>query len=247
MRTALRPRFLALLAAALLLASAFAWLGDWQLGRARDEATQRAVEQALSAPVAELTDVLAPAQPLTGDVVRRRVSVAGRLDPDAALRVPDRQLDGVDGAWLLAPLAVDGTDGTLPVVLGWLPEDAEPPPVPAGGVELVGRLEQSEPPAGVDPEDVTRTLEVPAVSSADLVNLWEPPLYTAYLVVTDPAPDPPLHLVPPSEPTSGFALQNLSYALQWWLFAAFAVYLWWRVVRDASAQQADGVQREWTA
>jgi hypothetical protein len=26
--------------------------------------------------------------------------------------------------------------------------------------------------------------------------------------------------------------RNLAYAVQWWLFAAFGVFMWWRVVRD---------------
>ena len=42
LRTALRPRWLALLALALALASVFAWLGTWQLDRARSEAGSRA-------------------------------------------------------------------------------------------------------------------------------------------------------------------------------------------------------------
>jgi cytochrome oxidase assembly protein ShyY1 len=39
-------------------------------------------------------------------------------------------------------------------------------------------------------------------------------------------------LVPPSTGAGGLALQNLSYALQWWLFSAFGIFFWWRVVRD---------------
>ncbi|MDT4936595.1 MAG: hypothetical protein QOG80_266 [Pseudonocardiales bacterium] len=31
----------------------------------------------------------------------------------------------------------------------------------------------------------------------------------------------------------GFSLQNFGYALQWWLFSAFALGMWVRVVRDA--------------
>ena len=234
LRTALRPRFVALLALALLLASAFAWLGDWQLSRARDEASREVREQSAARPVAPIADVLAPAEPVTGDDVRRLVTVRGRLDGGRALTVPGRELDGEPGAWVLAPLVVDGTGGTLPVVLGWVPEDVRPPPVDSGPVELTGRLEQSEPPVGGQTPDVK---QVPAVSSVDLVNVWEPPLYTAYLAVTDPPA--PLRPLPESEPPSGFALQNLSYALQWWAFAGFAVFFWWRIVRDAHDREQD--------
>lgn len=227
----MRPRWLALLALALVLASGFAWLGDWQLQRSRDEAAREVAQDAEDAPVTALDDVLAPATAVTGDVVGRRVEATGVLG--ASLPTTARDLEGEPGAWLVAPLLVDG-DGTLPVVLGWLPEGEQPPAVPAGTVTLTGRLEQSEAPTGAAPGD---TLE--AVSSADLVNVWEPPLYTAYLVVADPPA--PLREVPPAGAPSGFALQNLSYALQWWLFAAFAVFFWWRVVRDAHARDQEPV------
>jgi surfeit locus 1 family protein len=239
LRTALRPRFVALLALALLLASVFAWLGDWQLSRARDEASREVREQAAAQPVTPLADVLAPAEPVTGEDVRRLVSARGRLDGDRVLTVPGRELHGEPGAWVLAPLVVEGTGGTLPVVLGWLPDGARPPDVETGPVELTGRLEQSEAPVGGQTPDVE---QVPAVSSADLVNVWEPPLYTVYLAVTDPPGS--LRPVPESEPPSGFALQNLSYALQWWAFAGFAVFFWWRIVRDAHER---GQERQDTA
>lgn len=242
LRTALRPRFVALLALALLLASGFAWLGDWQLGRAQDEASREVREQAAAQPVTPLPEVLAPAEPVTGDDVRRLVSVRGTLDPDAVLTVPGRELDGEPGSWVLVPVVVAGTGGTLPVVLGWLGEGHRPPALEGGRVELTGRLEQSEPPVGGQTPDVE---QVPAVSSADLVNVWEPPLYTAYLVVT--GPPAPLRALPETAPSSGFALQNLSYALQWWAFAGFAVFFWWRVVRDAHererAERGDGADR----
>ena len=41
------------------------------------------------------------------------------------------------------------------------------------------------------------------------------------------------------------ALRNLLYGVEWWLFAALAVFLWWRWTRDemtaARARADDGV------
>ncbi|UER53659.1 SURF1 family protein [Kineosporiaceae bacterium SCSIO 59966] len=238
LRTATRPHFIALLGVALAAATLFAYLGDWQLGRARDEAAREVREQTAGRGVVPLEDVLAPAEPLEGSDVRQLVRVTGVLDPDAAVRVPDRELDGRPGSWLVAPLAVDRPDetdgGTLAVVLGWLPDGARPLDVPAGRVTLEGRLEQSEPPVGGAGPG---TRELPTVASADLVNVWDPPLYTAYLALTDT--EPPLEPVPTVEPADGLALQNLSYALQWWLFAGFAVFFWWRLVRDAHERELE--------
>jgi DNA-binding transcriptional regulator of glucitol operon len=36
-----------------------------------------------------------------------------------------------------------------------------------------------------------------------------------------------------------FNLQNFGYTVQWWLFAAFGLFLWWRVVRDAARRRHD--------
>jgi DNA-binding transcriptional regulator of glucitol operon len=41
--------------------------------------------------------------------------------------------------------------------------------------------------------------------------------------------------------SKGFDLQNFGYSIQWWLFSAFALFLWWRVVRDAARRRAAAV------
>jgi surfeit locus 1 family protein len=37
---------------------------------------------------------------------------------------------------------------------------------------------------------------------------------------------------PPALVGSGLSWRNAAYALQWWVFALFAAYMWWRMVRD---------------
>jgi|tagenome__1003787_1003787.scaffolds.fasta_scaffold20959808_2 DNA-binding transcriptional regulator of glucitol operon len=39
-----------------------------------------------------------------------------------------------------------------------------------------------------------------------------------------------------------FNLQNFGYTIQWWLFAAFGLFLWWRVVRDAARRASSAAQ-----
>jgi DNA-binding transcriptional regulator of glucitol operon len=36
-----------------------------------------------------------------------------------------------------------------------------------------------------------------------------------------------------------FSLQNFGYAIQWWLFSGFALFFWWRVLRDSAQRRAD--------
>ncbi len=46
-----------------------------------------------------------------------------------------------------------------------------------------------------------------------------------------------------------FSLQNFGYAIQWWLFSLFAVFFWYRILRDQAnqneaPQQAEGGEEE---
>ena len=222
LRTALRPWSLGLLVLALAFATAFAALGDWQLGRSRSQAGPTPTEQ-----VVPLAEVLAPSSTFTGSANGQRVTATGTYRPQDQLLVVDRPLDGRPGAWLVTALAVEADGGTalLPVLRGWLPEGAEPPPAPSGPVELTGRLQPGEPPRGYAPGQDLR-----ALSSADLVNAWDLPLYTGYLALEE-APAP-LSVVPTQAPEREVNLRNVSYALQWWLFAAFAVLVWAHLVRQ---------------
>lgn len=235
LRTALRPKWLALLALALALASAFAWLGSWQLDRSRWEAADRELRQQAAANPVPLRDVLAPQQALTGEAGRATVLVDGDLAADETRLSPRRELDGRTGSWVVVPVEVGGA--RLPVVLGWQPGDRLPD-LADGPVRLSGTLRSPEAPSGVAAEGA----ELETVSTADLVNLWGGPLYSTYLVASpEDATAAGLEPVPAQDRTgAGFALQNLSYALQWWVFAAFAVFLWWRVVRDDHLDRASG-------
>lgn len=38
-----------------------------------------------------------------------------------------------------------------------------------------------------------------------------------------------------------FNIQNFGYTIQWWLFSAFAVFFWWRIVRDAAQRRSQAV------
>jgi cytochrome oxidase assembly protein ShyY1 len=234
LRFALQPRWIALLLLALVLASVCAWLGSWQLDRSRRDERPTAQPR-----VVELTDVARPQQTLEGAVLMDKVRVRGTFRADEQMQVVGRDLDGRPGYWVLTPLTVDdGTHAaaaTLPVVRGWVPQGDKAPEPPSGTVELVGLMQGSELPP--DPDPALAADQVTAVSAADLVNRWGSPIYAGYLVVTDDV-GAPLHAVPVSDPRQGgFHLLNFSYALQWWVFAGFAVFLWWRLLRDSYREQ----------
>ena len=240
LRTALRPRWLALLVVVLVAASAMALLGQWQLNRAREhrrvpaEQAERARERATPVPIGQ---VVAPRQTFPRDGVNTRVQATGSWDPAHRLLVTGRDVNGRTGFWVLVPLRL--ADGSaVPVVRGWVASASDPAAVgPVGdGVQVIGLLQPSEPSAERDPGQASGLPadQVNRVSATELVKLWPYPLITGFVVqqsqtpATGPAPVP----VPPPAVDPGLDLQNLSYAVQWWLFAGLGLIFWWRLVRD---------------
>lgn len=235
-RVAVRPRMLGMLALFVAAAVACGLLGAWQLDRARErgEAAQAARRASLAAadPV-PLESVLAPQTTFDGDLVGRKVSVTGTYEAAGQLVVTGRARDGATGVLVLTPLRV-GSGAVLPVVRGWLPAGAAPDEPPAGPVSLVGYLQAGES-AGAGITGTTTD----AISPAELLHVWTGPIWTGYLVLasSDPAQAAaddggPALLGPPTPTQTGPNLQNLLYALEWFVFAFFAVFLWWRTVLD---------------
>lgn len=241
LRTALKPRWLALLAVVLVAAAVMARLGEWQLGRARQQGERDRQREAAARPAVPVTSLLPPRTAFPAGAADRRVTAQGRWDRARQLLVPGRSLDGSQGLWVLTPLRLpDGS--AVPVVRGWVPDAAgaaaDPAALPAGDVALEGVLEPGEPVDDLRPGDVARLPagQVPLVAAPLLVQRWPYPLVTGYVVQTASTPLPTgvaaLRAVPPPEPAGGLALQNLSYAFQWWLFSLFGLFFWFRLVRD---------------
>jgi surfeit locus 1 family protein len=139
--------------------------------------------------------------------------------------------------------------------------------VPGGSVRLAGVLQPDEAPAHDAASDsttdgetrgatdgethgatdgATGTAVVPrlvVLDAAELVNLWGAPIYNGFLVLTGeqaagPVTGQPERVPAPQPQPSGLAWRNLAYALQWWLFAAFALVLWWKMVQQDAEERA---------
>lgn len=234
-RTAVTPRMLGLLVVLLAIAAVCARLGVWQLDRAQQARADD--DGAPAAAAVPLADVLAPQTTFTGVADGRLVTAAGRFAEDEVL-VPGRELAGEPGYLVVTPFVVADSGATLAVVRGWVadPAAAAAAPPPAGDVTVEGVLQVGE--AGGDDAGLPPG-QVAAVSPAALVNRWGGPMYTGYLLLTGgDAVVAGLRPVPPPERSGGWDLQNLAYALQWWLFGAFAVLLWARLVRDEARRAA---------
>lgn len=243
-RVLLQPRLLVLHAAGVLAVLACVLLGRWQYDAWQFHREDRAAAIADEPPV-PLDTVLGPDDPYRNDVVGQPVEVDGTWVPGSTVYVADRPVsDGEDAAtgfWQLAALAVCPGGGcadasAIPVVLGWTPEVAAGTPAPEGPVVLTGWLQPGEgSEVDDDPtDDVLASLRIP-----DLLQRSDRDLYAGYVILDEPGtaragltPVTPESL---PEPPAAVGLRNLLYAVQWWVFGGFAVFLWWRWCRDEMA------------
>src|SRR4051794_5179540 len=130
-------------------------LGEWQLGRAREQGERDRLREAAARPVVPVTSVLPARTPFPAAAADRRVTAQGRWDAARQVLVPGRSLDGSTGFWVLNPLLLpDGSP--VPVVRGWTadPAGGGAGALPAGDVTVQGVLEPSEPADGLKPGDV---------------------------------------------------------------------------------------------
>lgn len=230
----MKPRWLGLLALLAVVLVSFTWLGLWQLDVARYHAQSEAVLAAPSLPVAPLSQVIGPHEPFPADGSGRRVSATGRYDAAHQVLIADRRLDGVTGYWVATPLIVAGTGARLVVVRGFVDDLAQAmPPASPAAVRVEGTLAPGESPTAASglPAGQLGSIDLGA-----LLNQWHGSIYNAFVFATHEQPDVTTsgiqRVPPPPIQTHGITWRNAAYALQWWIFAIFAVYLYWRTVRD---------------
>ncbi|WP_415948411.1 SURF1 family protein [Streptomyces sp. KLOTTS4A1] len=209
------------------------FMGSWQLGRFEDRveghrAAEQQSEQVGKGKAAPLTELL----PVTKETSGKRATVTGTWADQ--FTVPDRELDGRRGSYVLALLRTE--DGkAIPVVRGWVPADAGEPAAPAGETTLTGSLQASESAGsgGVSPHGRLAEGELGIISAASLVNLVPYDVYDAWITADRPADG--LQLVPPKAAQgTGLdlkAFQNLGYTGEWFIFAGFVLFMWFRLFR----------------
>ncbi|MFG6446408.1 SURF1 family protein [Microbacterium sp. P07] len=249
-----RPRWIGVLFVCLVVAGAFAWLGQWQLSRAIDTspAPPGATEQ-----VRPIDEVVAPGEYLPEPLVGQQVEVSGQWIPEDFLVVSTRFNDDVEGYWVTGQLRVSdqGEPVSLAVAVGWtsdreradaaasaLSEEAVSSPV---SVDLTGRIISDEGPGlppGADPQ------EMPRMSPAALLARWHDvedlEVYRPYLTASEPLGG--LDAISSPAPAEGSNVNwlNIFYAAEWAVFAGFAFYLWYRLARDAWEKEVEDLDDE---
>lgn len=232
----MRPRWIVALVLALAVAGAFAALGQWQLERSvvGSEAVDRTSETTVP-----LESVAEPQQPVTEAVTGQLVTVDGEFVPGDFMVLEKRLNDGAEGYWVIGHLTTDDGAG-LAVALGWAGTEQQ-------AADALTRLEADAPlrasvtgrylPSEAPQQGDFENGEFSAMSTAALVNLWstvdEAGVYGGYVVAHEPADGlVAIHSPPPSTDVEVNWL-NIFYAAEWVIFAGFAVFLWYRLVKDA--------------
>ncbi|MFD9463572.1 SURF1 family protein [Streptomyces sp. NPDC060027] len=235
-RFLLTPRWWGINVFVLLAIPFCVFMGSWQLGRFEDRVQDhRTADKAASTAETDPARPLAEMLPVTTETSGRQATAKGRYGKQ--LLVPGRELDGRRGYYVLTLLRVDGGKA-LPVVRGWLPGDADPakaPAAPGGEVTVTGALQASESPGsnGVSTAGGLPPGQTAAISSASLVNLVPYAPYDAWITLAEA--DAGMKAVPPTAPqNTGLdlkAFQNLGYTGEWFVFAGFVVFMWFRLLR----------------
>ncbi len=242
LRTIRKPRWLGLLAAVLIVGYGFVLLGLWQMNVAREDAEQQAIREAAERPIVQLDEVMRPHAAFPTDGSNRRVMVSGHYEPVRQVLVADRRLNGQVGWWVLVPFVVDSTGARIPVVRGFVPSATGRLPVTTAPVTVTGSLAPSESPTPA--KKALGSGEIGSVDVPALLNAWGGEIYNGFLFAVDESPTQAdvgaagaaasggMERVPPPALPSGVTLRNAAYALQWWIFALFALWMWWKMVRD---------------
>ncbi|MFI8517711.1 SURF1 family protein [Streptomyces sp. NPDC085481] len=216
------------------------FMGTWQLGKFEDRVDSHQKAEQRPDPATVRTEPLDALLPVDQETSGRIASASGRYGEQ--FLVPDRALDGRSGAYVLTLLKTDGGKA-LPVVRGWLPTGATAPAPPSGEVTVVGALQASENPGskGVRTAGGLPEGQLGMISAASLVNVVSDDVYDAWVTLTDS----PAGLTPvPAAAAAGTSLdmkafQNLGYTAEWFVFAGFVVFMWFRLVRREAEASRD--------
>lgn len=218
-----RLRQVLIILAGLVAAGLMVVAGLWQLDVYQQQGQAQAERRASQPPVP--VSSVAQAGEVVADGYGRQVQLNGTYLPGVQVLVP---VEGSGDFRVVSALRL-GDGDLLPVVRGLVASADRPaaPPTTAGtGTGVL--LPSEEAPAGNLP-----TGQLSSVRVTTLAQQWPGPLVSGYVTLS--AADATAQGLRPAAvqlPEAKGRLRNGAYALQWWVFAAFAVALAVKMARD---------------
>ncbi|MFW0107813.1 SURF1 family protein [Rothia sp. P7181] len=164
--------------------------------------------------------------------------------------------------------ATDSEPRALAIARAWTAKDSLPAE-PQGTLTVIGRIVSNDAPyysrdieQKYSAEQITSQRMIGTAASAQLTNLWDIPLYGAIITADAETPQGTplpldaegkllssativgqtgdLHGVRASQVThEDVNWLNIFYALEWLVFAGFAFFLWWRMLKDSYEKAQD--------
>lgn len=223
-RLATQPKWIGALLLALAVAAIFAALGQWQLDRTFTKDLPKTNSGDSSIAVAERNLM---------------------LDNQHVYIVDNRLQNGEQGYWLVAN-ATDENQVSTTLALGWVKDLSAAEKIrtklmssmiaqaflPVLGTPLPGE--------GPLPADAAKPYLLHSLSLAQLINLYSPdqPISSEqdYLALSEASLEASATDLQPIQiayaETEKINWLSAFYFLEWMLFAGFAVFLWWRLVKD---------------
>ncbi|MEV6165916.1 SURF1 family protein [Streptomyces sp. NPDC052052] len=221
------------------------FMGTWQLGRFEDRVQTHEAAENRPDPGTQTAKPLDDLLPVDTETSGRPATATGRYADQ--LLVPDRKLDDKTGFYVLNMLRTD-SGKALPVVRGWLPGkpgSTTVPAAPTGEVTVTGALQASEnaETTGVHAAGGLPEGQLGMISAATLVNLVPYDVYDAWVTLEDTGSDSTLRPVPAAAAQgTGLdlkAFQNLGYTGEWFVFAGFVLFMWFRLIRREAEAARD--------
>ncbi|MCU1479718.1 MAG: hypothetical protein JWQ19_504 [Subtercola sp.] len=258
-----RPKWIWALVFALFLAAIFAALGQWQLSRAvtsngpNPNATTEVVQQ--------LTDISTAGQPVLETQDGQMVTVTGSLAPGDLSLVSSRLNGGTLGYWVIGRLDLDHPEGSasstsVAVALGWSAEQSQAESVadqlnaaasfPTDA--LIGRYVGTDGPVVADAQGKTASSYIPSTMAlSSIINTWKDfddtaNVFGGYIVAHTPVDGLTAIDSPVPQRTTELNWLNIFYAIEWVIFAGFAVFFWYRLVKDAWEREQEEAELEET-
>lgn len=259
LKLALTPRWLGALLLALALATGFMVLSKWQLGTADSGQIH---EDPAKEVVQPLEDVAKASEPVLESQADSMVRVNGHYVSDTSRLVEGRVNDGTKGYWVVTQFVIDGVppDATeqysVPVARGFTTDNdpGKVSPEPSGEMTVMGRLVANEAPVASSETKTAGALG--SAATAQLTNIWDTPLYAGTIAAVGESPaGQPLPQTEDGRVRADAALAsphagltkihteqvvdhsvnwlNIFYAVEWVVFAVFAIFLWGRMLADS--------------
>ncbi len=223
---------------ALVLVGVAGRLGLWQYDAWQAQRDAEARDLSGVAPV-PLAEVMGSDDPFPAPDLGRPVEVSGEW-LDGGFWVAGREHDGEDGFWAVTPLRVD--DAAVLVVRGWAAQPDAGLLAAHGRAAVTGWLQAPEGSMATDADPADDVF--PEIRVADAVQRVDVDLFSAYVVSEDTVAGlQPADVEALPSPGRFTAVRNLLYAVEWWIFGAFAAFIWWRWRRDATAPEVADIDQ----